>query len=85
MSRLGIVAAIVGLVVGVAVGYLWWGVPFQRSRQETSALEGQRAAAEVAREQLKAAESKLKSTEDELRMEKDRRARLELMLSQGRK
>ncbi len=85
MPRFAVIAAIVGLLVGGLVGYLWWGVALHRSRDEVRALEGQRATAEVAREQLKAAQSKLKITEDELRAEKERRARLELTVSQGRK
>jgi uncharacterized protein HemX len=76
---------IVGLLLGGLVGFLWWGVPLQRMREEVQALKGQQVAAEVAREERKAVESRLKRTEEELRLEKDRRSKLEDILSRGRK
>lgn len=79
------IGAIVGLLLGGLVGFLWWGVPLQRTREEMQALKGQQVSAEVAREELKAMESRLKTTEEELRLEKDRRSRLEVILSRGRK
>jgi uncharacterized protein HemX len=85
MKALGVLAAVVGIVLGAVGGYLWWGVPLQRSREEMLALERQRATAEVANERLKELESRLKRTEEALQAEKDRRAKLEFMLSQGRK
>jgi hypothetical protein len=53
--------------------------------EEVQALKGQQVAAEVAREERKAVESRLKRTEEELRSEKDRRSKLEDILSRGRK
>jgi hypothetical protein len=78
MTRGIIIVGIAGLLVGVLVGFLWWGVPAQRLREDLRALQGQQAAAEVARE-------KLKQTEDELRREREHRSRLELIVSEGRK
>jgi hypothetical protein len=82
MATLG---AIVGLLLGGLVGFLWWGVPLQHMREEVQALKSQQVGAEVAGEKLKAMESKLERTEEELRLEKDRRSKLEVILSHGRK
>jgi hypothetical protein len=82
MATLG---AIVGLLLGALVGFLWWGVPLRDMREEVQALKSQQVAAEVAGEKLKAMESRLERTEEELRLEKDRRSKLEVILSHGRK
>jgi hypothetical protein len=77
--------AIAGLLLGGLVGFLWWGLPLQDMREEVQALKSQQIAADVVGEKLKAMESRLKRTEEELRMEKDRRSKLEVILSRGRK
>ncbi|HEV8643018.1 MAG TPA: hypothetical protein VGV13_18170 [Methylomirabilota bacterium] len=81
-ATMGVIA---GLLLGGLVGFLWWGVPLRQMREEVQALKGQQVAAEVAREERKAVESRLKRTEEELRSEKDRRSKLEDILSRGRK
>jgi uncharacterized protein HemX len=81
-ATMGVIA---GLLLGGLVGFLWWGVPLREMREEVQALKGQQVAAEVAREERKAVESRLKRTEEELRSEKDRRSKLEDILSRGRK
>jgi uncharacterized protein HemX len=81
-ATMGVIA---GLLLGGLVGFLWWGVPLRQMREEVQALKGQQVAAEVAREERKAVESRLKRTEEELRSEKDRRSKLEDILSHGRK
>jgi hypothetical protein len=74
-----------GLIVGALAGFLWWGNAARRMRADLQELQGQRAAAEVAREQLKGAETRLQKAEEELRSERERRSRLELIVSEGRK
>jgi nitrogen fixation-related uncharacterized protein len=78
MTRGIIIIGVAGLLVGVLVGFLWWGMPAQRMHEDLRALQGQEAAADVARE-------KLKQTEDELRSERERRSRLEVIVSEGQK
>jgi beta-lactam-binding protein with PASTA domain len=78
MTRGIIIIGVAGLLVGVLVGFLWWGMPAQRMHEDLRALQGQQAAAEVASE-------KLKQTEDELRSERERRSRLEVIVSEGQK
>jgi len=78
MTRGIIIVGVAGLLVGALVGFLWWGMPAQRMQEDLRALQGEQAAADVARE-------KLKQTEDELRNERDRRSRLEVIVSEGQK
>ena len=78
MIAIGVGAAI----VGVLAGFLWWGTAANRLRDEVRALQNQQTDADAA---LKGVQSKLKKTEEELQSERERRARLELVLSQGRK
>ncbi len=78
MIAIGVGAAI----VGVLAGFLWWGTAANRLRDEVRALQNQQADADTT---LKGVQSKLKKTEEELQSERERRARLELVLSQGRK
>jgi hypothetical protein len=78
MRRGIIIVAGAGLLVGVLVGFLWWGMPARQMQEDLRALQGQEAAADVARE-------KLKQTEDELRSERERRSRLEVIISEGQK
>lgn len=78
MTRWVAVTTIVGLLVGLLVGFLWWGRPLQRLTAELTALQGQQAAADAARERIRSLESELKA-------ERERRQNLESALSQGRK
>jgi hypothetical protein len=78
MIGIGVGAAI----VGVLAGFLWWGTAANRLHDEVRALQNQQADADAA---LKGMQSKLKKTEEELQSERERRARLELVISQGRK
>ena len=81
MTRM--VAIAVGAVLaGVLAGFLWWGTAANRMRDEVRTLQNQQADADAA---LKGVQAKLKKTEEELQSERERRARLELVLSQGRK
>ena len=78
MIAIGVGAAI----VGVLAGFLWWGTAANRLRDEVRALQNQQTDADAA---LKGVQSKLKKTEEELQSERERRARLEQALSQGKK
>jgi len=77
--RLGIIAAVVALVIGLSAGYLMWG---ERARQATEAQ--QRAANE--QEAMKARQAdELRKLQQELAAERDRRQRLEQVISDGKK
>jgi len=79
MKRWIAVAAIIALLVGLLAGYLWWGVRTQRQLNE---VQGQMLAVQS---DLKAAQDKAKALEAELRQERDRRQRLEEIVTKGRK
>ena len=79
MNRLVAIVAVVALLVGLLAGYLWWGVRTQRQLNE---VQGQMFAAQS---DLKAAQDKIKTLEAELRLERDRRQRLEEIVTKGRK
>ncbi len=66
---------VVGLLVGGLVVALWWGQQATNLRREAADLQAR----------LGAAESKIKELTAELNAERDRRQRLEEVLSQGRK
>ncbi|PYN79309.1 MAG: hypothetical protein DMD96_17470 [Candidatus Rokuibacteriota bacterium] len=84
MTRVITIAVVAGLV-GVLVGFLWWGTAARRMQEDLRALQSERAAAEAAREELKGVQTKLKKTEEELQSERERRSRLEAIVSEGRK
>lgn len=73
--RLTIVAAIAALVVGLGAGYLMWGERAQRATDELESLKTRQA------QQA----DEMKKLRDELTVERDRRQRLEEVISQGRK
>ena len=73
--RLAIIAAIVALAIGLGVGYLMWG---ERTPQPTADLDAMRM-----RQAQQADE--LRKVKEELTSERDRRQRLEEVISQGRK
>jgi len=79
MKRWIAVAVFIGLLVGLLPGYLWWGVRTQRQLNE---VQGQML---VVQSDLKAAQDKIKALEAELRQERDRRQRLEEIVTKGRK
>jgi uncharacterized membrane-anchored protein YhcB (DUF1043 family) len=79
MKKLLAIGVIAGLLVGVLVGFLWWGIGAQRPLNEA---QGRVLAAQA---ELKGAQAQLKAKEEELRMERDRRQKLEAIVSQGRK
>jgi septal ring factor EnvC (AmiA/AmiB activator) len=96
MNRIIAVAAVVGLLIGVFAGFLWWGMPTEQVQSElreaqkrVSELERQLAESQAQSRKveagLKTLETRLKTTEEDLRVERDRRSKLEMILSKGRK
>ncbi len=96
MNRMVAVAAVVGLLIGVLAGFLWWGMPTERLQSELrgaqkrmSELEGQLAESQAQSRNVTAAlktlETRVKTAEEDLRGEQDRRSKLEMILSKGRK
>ncbi|PYN02405.1 MAG: hypothetical protein DME07_11120 [Candidatus Rokuibacteriota bacterium] len=77
--RIAIIAAVVALVIGLGAGYLMWG---ERARQATEAR--QRAADELEATKARQADE-LRKLQQELAAERDRRQRLEQVISEGRK
>jgi hypothetical protein len=77
-----IAIAVGAALVGVLAGFLWWGTAANRLRDEVRTLQTQLADADAT---FKGLQAKLKKTEEELQAERERRARLELVLSQGKK
>ena len=70
-----IIAAIAALILGLGSGYLMWGERAQRAMDELDALKTRQA------QQA----DEMRKLRDELTVERDRRQRLEEVISQGRK
>ena len=77
--RLAIIAAVVAILIGFGAGYLMWG---ERARR--AAEERQRVTTELDAMRERQADD-LRKLKDELAAERDRRQRLEEVVSQGRK
>jgi type II secretory pathway component PulM len=77
-----IVAAVVAILIGFGVGYLWWGEPARRANDER-----QRAASELDAMKDRQAQQaeEVRKLREELSAERDRRQRLEEVISQGKK
>ena len=76
---LGIVGA---LAAGLLGGFLWWGMP---SQQRDADLRDARGSVERLERQVDESQARVKAMEKELEAERERRAQLEMALSQGRK
>lgn len=70
------------VLAGLFVGYLLWG---QNTQQLSHELVDTRTRLDDAQSKLMEAESRLKKVDEDLRSEQERRRRLELVLSEGRK
>jgi len=77
--RLTIIAAVVAILIGFGAGYLMWG---ERARRATE--ERQRVTNELDAMKERQADE-LRKLKEELAAERDRRQRLEEVISQGRK
>ncbi|PYN20168.1 MAG: hypothetical protein DMD99_23460 [Candidatus Rokuibacteriota bacterium] len=73
--RIAIIASIVALLIGLGAGYLRWGERAQRATDEADAMKTRQA------QQA----DELRKLKEELAAERDRRQRLEEVISQGRK
>jgi ribosomal protein L9 len=80
--RLTIIAAVVAILIGFGAGYLWWG---ERARQATD--EQQRTASELdAMKDRQAQQAEgARKLKEELAAERDRRQKLEEVISRGKK
>lgn len=89
-----------GVLAGILIGYLLWGQGIQkladelaRTKASWEELQGRLAVADQrSKDQQLQSEAKLKQTDtqlkqarEDLQLERQRRARLELLLSEGRK
>jgi Skp family chaperone for outer membrane proteins len=77
--RLAIIAAVIAILIGFGAGYLMWG---ERARQAIE--ERQRVTTELDATKERQADE-LRKLREELAAERDRRQRLEEVISQGRK
>lgn len=96
MNRLVVIVAVVAVLVGALAGYLWWGLPTTNLQNElrdvrTKADRLDQQLAELRADhqrlegQLKATQSRLETSEQELRGEKEMNARLQTLVSRGKK
>lgn len=96
MNRPIAIGVIVGLLVGLLAGFLWWGLSPQRlqsdlseARKRVDALEKQVGEAQAqtgaAQAEVKSLQARLEAMEKDLRVTREQRARLEGMVSKGRK
>ena len=89
MNRPIAIAVLVGLLVGVLGGFLWWGMPTTRMHAELGQARERSASLERdagdAQTRARQAEETLQRVEKELALEREQRARLEMHLSRGRK
>jgi CHASE1-domain containing sensor protein len=89
VNRMAVIVGIAALVVGLLAGFLWWGMPTERlqgqltdARRQAQALERR---ADEAEAKLRAAQDDTKAVEGDLARERERRSRLEVIISEGRK
>lgn len=96
MNRPVTVIGIAALLVGLLVGYLWWGSPWSGTRREATEARGRleevgrrlaeaEAAQRASEERLKGLAARVGELEGELTQERQRRSRLEVIISEGRK
>ena len=96
MSRLLVVIAIVAILVGALVGFLWWGLPSNRLQadlrgvqanadrmgQQLDELRAQRDRLEA---EVKTEKTQREAAEGDLRREQEKTSRLQGLISQGKK
>jgi hypothetical protein len=96
MNRTIGIAAVVGLLLGVLGGFLFWGLPARRLQTDLRQalerpatlerdLDEARRQATKSEGELRTAQQQLKELEGDLARERDRRGKLEAIVSQGRK
>jgi hypothetical protein len=96
MNRPVTITAIAGVLIGLLVGFLWWGSGSQRAQADLTAarktaeeaaqkLGDAEATAAKVQGEMKLLQSRLKALEEDLAREKALRSRLEGLVSQGKK
>ena len=96
MNRPVLITAAAAVLVGLLVGFLWWGLPTNRLQTELRGsqagaerlgqqLEEARAQSRRLEEQLKTEKAQREAEAGELRREKERSARLQELISRGKK
>jgi hypothetical protein len=80
--RLAIIAAVIAILIGFGAGYLWWGEPARRATDER-----QRTASELdaMKDRQTQQAEEVRKLKEELFTERDRRHKLEEVISQGKK
>jgi Tfp pilus assembly protein PilO len=86
------IVAIVAILVGLLVGYLFWGYPLRTTQGELDQLRARLAEVQRAADRekelsakLEGLESQLKQVTDDLAKEKERREQMQMTVSRGRK
>ncbi len=95
MGRLAAIVGVVALVIGLGVGYLWWGRAVEQARQSATearerveTLERESAAARTSTarpDEAASLRARVQALESELEQERQMRHRLETQISQGKK
>lgn len=92
MGRIAAIVGVVALVIGLAVGYLWWGRSLERARQSADeararieALERDAKTPTARPDEIAGLRARLQALEAELEQERQMRMRLEAVVSQGKK
>jgi cell division protein FtsB len=89
MNRTATVVGIVALIIGLLVGYLYWGQTAGKLRADVTRLDQLVADAKQQTEDLKTrlgnAEAQVKTLGEQLQTEKDLRQKYEGMVSRGKK
>jgi ribosomal protein L9 len=80
--RLTIIAAVVAILIGFGTGYLWWG---ERARRATEERLRTASELEATKDRQAQQAEELRKLKEELTAERDRRQRLEEVISQGKK
>jgi hypothetical protein len=85
MGALVAALTLVATLAGVGVGFVWWGLPLQRLRDDVDSLMQRAAGAERIHTELERVKARLKMAQAELGRERELRARLDAIAAQGRR
>ena len=80
--RLTVIATVIALLVGLGAGYLWWG---ERARRATEERQRIGSELEATKDRQAQQAEELRKLKDEVAAERDRRQRLEQVISEGKK
>jgi hypothetical protein len=92
MGRIAAIAGLVGALIGLGAGFLWWALPLQSLRTELAdtrarveKLEQQQPAPTARPDEAKGLRQRIGELEADLARERAMRDRLQAIISQGRK